>query len=98
MIDVWLLFGLMLPFLVFLLEVFFELVIQIVDKKKQEETDKVKNITHSSFEFSRSLKEVKSGCQINKVKKCCQIFIPIATIAFIIIYWSFALFHYYNYI
>ena len=98
MIDVWLLFGLMMPFFVFLLEVFFELIIEIVDKKKKEENDKVKSISHSSFDFSRSLKEVKAGFQISKVKKFCQIFIPVATIGFIIIYWSVALFHYYHYI
>jgi len=91
MIDIWLLFGLVMPFIVFLLEVFFELQIERMERIKNEENNKVKNIVKSGCSFSK----VQSDFQINKCKKFCQITVPAITISFIFIYWAIALLHYY---
>ncbi len=95
MIDVWLLFGLMMPFIVFLLEVFFELVIATMKKSENEENNKVKNIVNSKFGYPNVQRKKKSSFKIDKWKKIGQISVVTITIGFILMYWCIALFHYY---
>jgi hypothetical protein len=95
MIDVWLLFGLMMPFIVFLLEVFFELVIATMKKSENEENNQVKNIVNSKFGSQNVQRKKKSSFKIDKWKKIGQIGVVTSTIGFILMYWCIALFHYY---
>ena len=89
MIDVWLLFGLMMPFVIFLLEVFFEL---LKEKLKDYEKDHVK-ILKPGLAFSARIPRLNSQ-KIPMLKKSTQICIPVITVAFMIIYWLIALLHY----
>ena len=95
MIDVWLLFGLMMPFIVFLLEVFFELVIATMKKSDNEENNKVKSIVNSKFGYPIAQRQKKPAFKIDKWKKIGQISVVSITIGFILLYWGIALFHYY---
>jgi len=95
MIDVWLLFGLMMPFFVFLLEIFFELLKDNEKRTQSEDIDKVKNIRNSSCSFLNYQREEKTYIRGDKMKKTCQIFVPVITVGFILLYWGIAIFHYY---
>jgi hypothetical protein len=95
MIDIWLLFGLVMPFLVFLLEVFFELFKEKKKKIQIHENNKVRKIVKTTCSFSKVQNEKKFYFQIDNIKKICQITVPAVTISFIFVYWGIALFHYY---
>lgn len=79
MIDIWLLFGLLLPFVVFLVEVVWEL---IKDRKIKNHGRERRSNNILSFSKLR-------------LKHFAQISIPFVTFLFITIYWIYALAHYY---
>ncbi len=93
MIDIWLLFGLMIPFFVFLLEVFFEL----FKENEKKVLSEVKNIDlkNSITSISNIVREEKNYISVDKMKKTCQIFVPFVTFSFILLYWCIVIIHYY---
>jgi hypothetical protein len=96
MIDVWLLFGLIMPFFVFLLEVYFELLKENEKRAQSVDINKVKNIRNSNFSFLNNQRDEKTYISVDKMKKTCQIFVPVITVTFILLYWGIAIFHYYG--
>ena len=91
MIDIWLLFGLMAPFVVFLFEVFFQLLKQRSESANAENNVKVLDSRFSppSARFGRS-----EGPRISAFKTGCKLCVPMVSVAFIVIYWLVALVHY----
>ena len=87
MVDIWLLFGLMMPFVIFLLEVFFELL-----KVKFNDNDDVKSLKQG-FDFSSNPK-LSNSQKLMMIKKTTQICVPAVTVGFMVIYWCYALLHY----
>ena len=92
MIDIWLLFGLMTPFVVFLFEVFFQLLKQRLESGSTENSVKVLNsrFLPPSARFVRS-----EGPRISAFKTGCKFCVPVVSLAFVVIYWMIAAVHYY---
>ena len=91
MIDVWLLFGLMLPFVIFLFQVLNQLLMQTLDLA---DSNNVKLLS-SSYPHPETIKQLEKKYKcVRMVKKGSMICIPLITVAFILIYWLIALLHY----
>ena len=85
LIDMWLLFSLILPFIIFITHIVWEL-----EKTKRNKEIALKR-PNSFLEIQRPNNEPG----LKQVKLAVQIIIPLATILFIVGYWSFALNVYY---
>jgi hypothetical protein len=90
MIDIWLLFGLMMPFIVFLLEVTF-LFLKLKFEEEENEDNTVKPLT---FMLPDSNNFEHSGKKIVMFKKGSKVCVPVVTVGFIVLYWLIALLHY----
>lgn len=91
MIDIWLLFGLLMPFVVFLIEVVLELT-RTTAKENKVHGLRVRVGIHDHHNVNKSL------VSFNRVrmKHFAQLAIPMLTLLFIAFYWIYALAQYYQ--
>lgn len=89
-IDVWLIFGLIMPFLVFLYLVY----VNLASNSKTLDILQVQSRTGAG-NFTRNDNRVKQRKQAKISFKKVKTVIPLATLAFILIYWSYSLISYY---
>jgi hypothetical protein len=94
MIDIWLLFGLLMPFVVFLVEVIWELTKGTImdNKSKIGHGSRMRVGNHDQI---NTHKRLVSFNRLN-IKHFAQLTIPASTLLFIIIYWIYALAQYYS--
>ena len=103
LLDVWLFFGLILPFIAFCLEVAEELIVSLEQEDNDDEQPKIKPIrvlssasVHPEKVSQIEVRKESLSPKLRLIQFLARVFLPILTIVFILAYLAVCIYSYNN--